>query len=228
MPRFFRVGDCIADTGFIDWTISWYCESGPDQVLIEKINEECSPGYTSNPTYHLSDLLGTEECEWDNGVAIVTTEDGETYRVVPTYYGGDVGAEVLDEPSTGSGWLSDAAIDTEGWLESVLCAGDAEEITDTVEFLMDNVHGHHAVWDNSDGVAEVLRVIDTIDSNYEQGATAKIVAELNSEISQDLPEDVQKETESLHRKLQGLLDRVYAGNGDYSEEEIEELVDSIG
>ena len=215
MPRFFRVGDCIADTGFIDWTVSWYCESGPDQNMVEKINEECSAGYTANPTYHLSDLLGTEDCEWENGMAIVTTEDDEVYRVIPGYFGGCVGAEVLDVPSDGSGWLSDAAIDTEAWLEAVLCAGDAEEITDTVQELMDLVHGNQAEWDNSEGVAEALAVIDTIESHYEQGTTAKIVNELNGKAGYELPEE-------LHSKLRGLLTRVHNDIGDY--ESMEDLV----
>ena len=228
MPRFFRVGDCIADTGFIDWTVSWCCDEGPDEGMVEKINEECSAGYTSCPTSHLCDLLGTEDCEWVGGMAVVTTEEGGKYKLHPAYYGGDVGTEVISYPQTGSSWLHDVAIDTEAWLEAVLCAGDAEEITDTVQELMELVYGPQAEWDNSDGVAEALAVINAIDSHYEQGATAKIIDELNSEVSQDLPEDVRKETERLHRKLQGLLDRVYADNGDYDSEEVEELVDSIG
>lgn len=218
MPRFFRVGDCIADTGFIDWTVSWYCESGPDEGMIEKINEECSVGYTSCPTSHLCDLLGTDDCEWKNGGAIVTTEEGEVYRVVPCYYGGDGGMEVLHDPSSGvystCGWLHDAAIDTEAWLEAVLCAGDAEEITDTVQELMDFVHGNQADWDNSDGVEEALAVINRIDSHYGEGTTAKMVEELGMEINQEWPEDVRKDTEEMRVKIKELLERVHAEAGE--------------
>ena len=216
LPRFFRVGDCIADTGFIDWTVSWYCESGPDEGMVEKINEECSAGYHSCPTSHLCDLLGTEDCEWRSGSAFVKTEEG-TYHLTPDYYGGGVTGEVLEYMNDGSGWLHDAAIDTEAWLEAVLCAGDAEEITDTVQELMELVYGPQAEWDNSDGVAEALAVIDTIESHYEQGTTAKIVNELNGKTGQELPEE-------LHSKLRGLLIRVYNDSGDY--ESMEELVNS--
>lgn len=228
MPRFFRVGDCIADTGFIDWTVSWYCESGPDEGMIEKINEECSIGYTSHPTSHLCDLLGTEDCEWKGVTATVTTEDGGEYVLSPTYYGGGVTDEVIGYPlMDGGGWLHDAVIDTEAWLEAVLCAGDAEEITDTVQELMDLVHGNQADWDNSEGVAEALAVIDAIDSNSEQGATAKIIDELNSEISQELPEEVRKSAEKLHEGLRGLIDRVRESH-EIDIAEAEELIDEIG
>ena len=219
-PRFFRVGDCIAETGFIDWTISWYCESGPDAGMVEKINEECSYGYTSCPTSHLCDLLGTEDCEWNGGVATVETEDGDKYELHPTYYGGDVGAEVISYPQTGSGWLHDAAIDTEAWLEAVLCAGDAEEITDLVDEVMTIGNLTTADWDNSDGVAEALAVIDTIDSNYEQGTTAKIVEELNK--------SCPAETNELHRGLRELLIRVYDDIEGCDTEEAEELIDELG
>ena len=227
VPRFFRVGDCIADTGFIDWTVSWYCESGPDDGMVEKINEECSYGYTSHPTSHLCDLLGTEDCQWRSGSAFVKTEEG-TYHLTPCYYGGDVTGEVLEYMNDGSGWLHDATIDTKAWLEAVLCAGDAEEITELVDELLEIGNVAPAEWDNSDGVAEALGVLNAIDSHYEQGTTAKIVDELNSEISQDLPEDVQEETEELHRNLLALIERVYDDNESYDSEETEELVDSIG
>jgi len=226
LPEFYRVGDAIAETGFIDWTISWYCESGPDAGLAEKITEECSCGYTSNPTSHLSDLLGTEDCEWIGGAAHVETEDG-TYVVHPTYYGGDVTHEVLDLPGDGSGWICDAAIDTETWLEAVLEAGDAEKITDTVCTFADVLGIQHPEWDNSEGVDKILETMKTFDDHYGADTATTIAKELESELSPELPEELRRETEEIRRKLVGLIERVAAGLEDFDPEEIEELVDQI-
>jgi hypothetical protein len=226
-PEFYRVGDAIAETGFIDWTVGWFCESGPDEGMVEKINEECSPGYSSSPTCHLCDLLETEDCEWVGGTAHVETEDG-VYIVHPTYYGGDVGAEVLDLPADGSGWLHDVAIDTEAWLEAVLESGDAEKITETVCTFADVLGVDHPEWDNSEGVDKILKVMNCFDEYYGCDTATTIAKELESDISPELPEDVRKETEELHRKLVGLIERVAAGLEDFDPEEIEELVDQIG
>ena len=228
-PQFYRVGDSIAETGFIDWTVFWYCESGPDKEMVDKINEECGYGYTSNPGHHLYELLGTEDCEWVGGAAHVETEDG-TYVVHPTYYGGDVGDEVLDLPSDGSGWLCDASIDTEAWLEAVLEAGDAEKITETVCTFADVLGIQHPEWDNSEGVDQILRTIHAFDNYYGSETAATIAKELESDISPELPEEIRKETEMIHRKLVGLICKLSAGFDVLSEDEIgdaEELIDDI-
>jgi len=227
VPEFYRVGDAIADTGFIDWSIGWYCESGPDEGMVEKINEECSVGYYSNPGHHLYELLGTEDCEWINGAANVETEDG-TYVVHPTYYGGDVGPEVLDLPSDGSGYLCDVSIDTETWLEAVLESGDAEKITETVCTFADVLGIENPEWDNSEGVDKILQTIHAFDNHYGSDTAKTIAEELELSISPELPEIVRREIEELHRKLVGLIERVAAGNDEYDTDEIEELMDQIG
>ena len=92
--RFFIVQDSLADIGFIDYTIGWYCDEvsrqpiseeewdrfGPRQELlsmvprdyengytsdiVDRINLEAAQGFTENPTLHLSEILDAEDCYW--------------------------------------------------------------------------------------------------------------------------------------------------------------------
>ena len=209
-PRFFRVGGNLAESGFIDWMISWQCASGPDQETVDRINEECMAGYHQNPTCHLADIFDTSDCEWINGEAHVTTDDG-VYVVSPWYYGGDVGGEVLSIPEAGN-WLHDVSIDSDLWIDSVLRAGDAEEITETVVELMDYVHGSQPDWDDSLGVVETLRVFNMIDAQWGEGATAAIVQELSSDALDGAPEDLREDIENLRKTLLRVVDNAYSSD----------------
>ena len=208
-PRFFRVGDCLADSGFLDWSLSWHCESGPDQKTVDLINEECMAGYHASPTGHLDDILGTSDCQWIDGKAQVETDEG-VYVLTPWYYGGDVGSEVVYAPQSGN-WLYDASINTETWIESVLQAGDAEEITSAVLELSDYVHGSQPDWDDSEGVIETLRVYNAIDTIHGEGASKAIIEELGSDIPEGVNEEDRNEINELHRLLVRVIDNASCG-----------------
>ncbi|MED5285039.1 MAG: hypothetical protein VYC71_03635, partial [Planctomycetota bacterium] len=186
MPRFFVVDDCIGEAGFFDWTFGWFCDEVSQFPVSEeewtrfgmldrwrtatlegmlpcqhdRINEEASQGYASNPTCHLADLLGTDDCYWFNGSAYVREpETGHVYRVAPQYFcDGLGGEELIDTPDNGDGWLHDASIDTDAWIEAVLKSG-GREVTEEVYALVSDEHGQDPEWDDSEGVAEAFSLI---------------------------------------------------------------------
>lgn len=87
--RIFRA-DSLADCGFLDWVIGWYAdiETLPADCEYAKAleNGEFGVGYSSNPTHHLCDRMGTERGEWRNGAFYFETDrEAETYSPIAFY-----------------------------------------------------------------------------------------------------------------------------------------------
>lgn len=107
--RLFAV-DSVADTGFLDWVVSWYVEREvtilPETrfatALTEwndwtELSERASCGYSSNPGYEMRKTIDAEYAgcddergEWDDGVFYFCDEDGDYIgvRAVPYSYAG--------------------------------------------------------------------------------------------------------------------------------------------
>lgn len=137
----YRVEDSIGECGFLDWTVEWYVETVgetdkrvedmtpqeldtlfADAEHCERMSEECSQGYSSNPTCHLQDLLGDDNCVWYKRAAYIhDSETGELYRCTPGWICGSNGTEVdLIVPRDGEGYLCDVMIDTESFIREIL------------------------------------------------------------------------------------------------------------
>jgi hypothetical protein len=66
----------LADKGFLDWMIGWDVEDTEGE-RIERMSEECSPGYSSNPGCRLAEIMGTETVE--------NVEGTDTFRIVKEF-----------------------------------------------------------------------------------------------------------------------------------------------
>ncbi len=67
--RVFKV-DNPGESGFIDWVMGWWADPSTieDEDLRRKVEDgEFGIGYSSNPTCHLTDYMGTERGEWRDG-----------------------------------------------------------------------------------------------------------------------------------------------------------------
>ena len=63
--------DNLVESGFLDWTLGWYCED-----LSEDENEKLSTGYSSCPTSELESTYG-DKGVWKDGAFIIKHEDRE-------------------------------------------------------------------------------------------------------------------------------------------------------
>lgn len=130
-----RVDGCIADSGFLDWVLGWSVSrlegfNGIEldeiddiraQSIVdaaqedERLTEQCSIGYASLPASMLYDECKTDDCYWFGGAAILKTTDGDWLVARPYHYQ----SEVIT-PENGSGWLCDAQIDTDDFIEQTI------------------------------------------------------------------------------------------------------------
>ena len=124
--------DSLADTGFFDVTIGWHVESAPlssvhqndlsqkqleglTWAVREDLTEFCSPNHARLPSSILSsETTGNDYCYWRDGSAYMT--DGKTvWKAAPYHH-----HAALLPPKDGSGWISEASIDTEYFLAETL------------------------------------------------------------------------------------------------------------
>jgi len=81
-----RKGDCLAESGFLDWMVGWTVE-GPGLELDD--SEEFSPGYSANPGCHMVEKYG-DDGEWQEGEFHFHNSDGERtgIKAIPYSYAG--------------------------------------------------------------------------------------------------------------------------------------------
>ena len=176
-----RVDDCIGDSGFLDWVLGWYVrrfegfygrEPGflnpniarwivEEAVEDEKLTELCSPGYANLPSSQLWDVCG-DQCEWFKGSAILKCEDGSGWIVATPYMYIDGSTEdIVETPEDGSGWLCDAMIDTDRWIDEVLGPCVLEQCygySDRIDSMIDNLE-----WDSDEEIAKVAGFHDAME-----------------------------------------------------------------
>lgn len=216
-PRYFKTGDSLAETGFVDWMVGWTCSEGPDAGTVDRINEECGIGYHQNPTCALEDILDDDSVEWDNGVA--TTKNG--YKLHPHYMGGDIyGSHVLTMHNLDNS-IYDVSIDRDLWIDAVLKAGDSEEITETVETFCDVIVGSVPEWDDSEDLNGVFETIYLIDECYGEGASKAIAEELETT-------DTQQDVVALHKMLVDFIDGVNAAGVVVESDDVYEFMTNAG
>ena len=153
-----RLDDCVGDSGFLDWVLGWNvervenvgnCQLVPDDlddwddewatlvsllgVEDERLTERCSPGYASLPSSELWHETQADNCYWFNGKAILKLSDGSGWLVATPYHYSD--SEVVT-PENGCGYLCDASIDTDSFIENVLGENILDDLGERSEKLL--------------------------------------------------------------------------------------------
>lgn len=172
----YRLDDSIGDSGFLDWVLGWDIrrfhgfsnvptdemdETRANWIVSESEHDEaaserCCPGYASLPS---SEIGGDDdECHWHNGSAIV--KDGENWIVATPYH---YTSCEIETPANGRGYLCDASINTDSFIEEVLGECVFDEIgqleSKKVDRWLDSVH-----WDCDEVIGKLCRVDGVISS----------------------------------------------------------------
>lgn len=182
-PKLFAV-DSIADSGFLDWVLGWgvswsrcsdFLDCEPSDLTedqakeiasdtfndkeLDRLNERCCIGYSSNPTCELADHCDDgDSCFWIDGSAIVRI-DGKWAVCSPYHYQ----AEIIT-PENGSGYSCDAMIDFDSFIENTLgeqsddILDDMEKINPEIEIdgLKIKQDWDGIDWDNDERIADII------------------------------------------------------------------------
>lgn len=169
--------DCVGDSGFFDWVLGWHvervenvgnCQLVPEDlddwdddwatlvsslgVEDERLTERCSIGYASLPSSELWKEAGTDNCYWFSGKAILKLSDGSGWLVATPYHYSDC---EITTPKNGSGWLCDASIDTDSFVENVLGECILDELGERSAKLLKWIESLD--WDCDETIAKLCR-----------------------------------------------------------------------
>lgn len=177
-PRLYRADD-LAESGFLDWVVGWGCswsrcpvyldiepreltrKQASDIVLdvfddqySERISERCSIGYASSPSYELSTIADDrDDCYWEEGSAIIRV-NGKWMVCTPYHYH----AEITITEKSKEGWLCDATIDFDSFIENTLDGPDLldGDWWDRIDF---EGNGGGIEWDHDPRISEVIEAV---------------------------------------------------------------------
>ena len=176
MPRLYR-GDNLAESGFLDWVLGWGCswsrcsdhlDTEPRELTEEqardiasdvfddqyshRITERCSIGYASSPSHELSTIADDrDDCFWLEGSAIIRV-NGKWMLCHPYHYH----AEITSAEESKEGWLCDAMIDFDSFIENSL---DSPELLDGDSLVLVEGFGKEVEWDNDPRISQVIEAV---------------------------------------------------------------------
>lgn len=160
------------DSGFLDWVLGWHIQRFEgftnveldditptvaewivsESVTDDDLTERCSPGYASLPSSELWNDTKTDSVFWFNGSAIIRLDDGSGWLVATPYHYSDCDIEL---PENGSGWLCDASIDTDSFIDTVLGECILDSLGERSEKLCKWIE--QLDWDHDEVIAKLCK-----------------------------------------------------------------------